>query len=232
GYVSELWDFTCISATQNDLQELKEVDLVPTVEEYTTLLRCPRIQADKASFRATSVPTFLIRLMSITGMIDIFALSIYRLVIFPKALGYIDEAASDLFDRHDKRVTTVPTILADTFRSLRAFQRAGEEELFSVERVSGYPKARLHFGRKVDGSIGQGSLYRQRKDWPTVSLRIRWWGKRVNNNVFVSSQENISPIEEHLQVIQSELVIVKQDFEKRSSKLGKKIEQLEEEKMQ
>ncbi|MBA0865024.1 hypothetical protein Goshw_008243 [Gossypium schwendimanii] len=41
--MSELWDFTRISVTQNNLQELKKVDLVPTVEEYTTLLRCPRI---------------------------------------------------------------------------------------------------------------------------------------------------------------------------------------------
>ncbi|MBA0754922.1 hypothetical protein Gogos_020441, partial [Gossypium gossypioides] len=44
-----------------------KVDLVPTVEEYTTLLRCPRIQADKAYSRATNVPTFLKKLMSITG---------------------------------------------------------------------------------------------------------------------------------------------------------------------
>ncbi|MBA0635672.1 hypothetical protein Godav_029668 [Gossypium davidsonii] len=48
--------------------------------------------------------------MNITGMnlilahpdtkkkVDVFALSIYGLVIFPKALGYIDEAVSDLFD--------------------------------------------------------------------------------------------------------------------------------------
>ncbi|MFQ6655142.1 hypothetical protein Gotur_025831 [Gossypium turneri] len=35
----------------------------------------------------------------------VFALSIYGLVIFPKALGRIDDAISDLFDRLDKRVT-------------------------------------------------------------------------------------------------------------------------------
>ncbi|MBA0724888.1 hypothetical protein Golax_021539 [Gossypium laxum] len=39
-------------------------------------------------------------------------------------------------------------------------------------------------------------------------------------------------LERDLQVIPSELEIIEQDFEKRSSKLGKKIEQLEEEKMQ
>ncbi|MBA0782891.1 hypothetical protein Gotri_000707, partial [Gossypium trilobum] len=51
---------------------------------------------------------------------------IYGLVIFPKALGHIDEVVTDLFDRLDKRVTPVPTILAETFRSLNACRRAGE----------------------------------------------------------------------------------------------------------
>ncbi|KAG8486444.1 hypothetical protein CXB51_019758 [Gossypium anomalum] len=119
GYTSELWDFTCISVTQNDLQELEEiwvhwddeikqlfycnygdlpylldikvdkhlfralaqfwnpafscftfgkVDLVPTVEEYTALLRCPKIQVDKAYSRAVNVPTFVKKLMNITRM--------------------------------------------------------------------------------------------------------------------------------------------------------------------
>ncbi|MBA0788905.1 hypothetical protein Gotri_025754 [Gossypium trilobum] len=58
--------------------------------------------------------------------VDIFALSIYGLVIFPKALGHVDEAVSDLFDRLDNGVTPVPTILAETFRSLNACRRVGE----------------------------------------------------------------------------------------------------------
>ncbi|MBA0877673.1 hypothetical protein Goshw_013487 [Gossypium schwendimanii] len=52
--------------------------------------------------------------------VDIFALSIYGLVIFPNALGHVDEAVSNLFDRLDKGVTPVPMILAETFRSLNA----------------------------------------------------------------------------------------------------------------
>ncbi|MBA0818117.1 hypothetical protein Gohar_021876 [Gossypium harknessii] len=58
--------------------------------------------------------------------VDVFALSIYELVIFPKALGHIVEAVSDLFDRLDKRVTSVPVILAETFKSLSACWRVGE----------------------------------------------------------------------------------------------------------
>ncbi|MBA0729294.1 hypothetical protein Golax_022630, partial [Gossypium laxum] len=43
-----------------------------------------------------------------------------------EALGHVDEAVTDLFDRLDKGVTPVPAILAETFRSLNACQKAGE----------------------------------------------------------------------------------------------------------
>ncbi|MBA0879128.1 hypothetical protein Goshw_016242 [Gossypium schwendimanii] len=45
-------------------------------------------------------------------------------MMFPKILGHVDEAVTDLFDRLDKRVTLAPTILEETFRSLNACQRA------------------------------------------------------------------------------------------------------------
>ncbi|KAL1173577.1 hypothetical protein V6Z11_A05G421700 [Gossypium hirsutum] len=212
GYVSELSDYTRISVTQNNLQEIKEiwdqwgkktkqlfydnygdlpflldvqvdeqlfqalaqfwnpayscftfgeVDLVPTVEEYTALLHCPKFQNDRIYSRAACVPTFWKKLMTITGMseqwitsrikekgeckciswdvlkdliltypnetkkVDVFALSLYGLMVFPRALGYVDEATTDLFHRLSKRVTSVPTILEETFRSLGTCKRAG-----------------------------------------------------------------------------------------------------------
>ncbi|MBA0754425.1 hypothetical protein Gogos_020338 [Gossypium gossypioides] len=126
------------------------------------LLRCSKIQVDKAYSRAINVPTFLKKLMNITGMseqwvaarikqkgdikcipwknlknlilahpdtkkkVDVFALNVYDLVVFPKALGHVDEAIIDLFDRLDKRVTPVSAILAETFRSLNECRRVGE----------------------------------------------------------------------------------------------------------
>ncbi|MFQ6626274.1 hypothetical protein Gotur_004649 [Gossypium turneri] len=45
-----------------------KVDLVPTVEEYMALLRCSKIQVDRAYSRAVYVPTFLKKLMNIIGM--------------------------------------------------------------------------------------------------------------------------------------------------------------------
>ncbi|KAG8487759.1 hypothetical protein CXB51_018402 [Gossypium anomalum] len=138
-----------------------EVDLVPTVEEYTALLRCPRFQVDRIYSRAVNVPTFWKKLMAITGMseqwitarikgngeckciswealkglilthpdetkrVDVFALSLYGLMVLPRALGYVDEATIDLFHRLSKRVTSVPAILAETFRSLGTCRKAG-----------------------------------------------------------------------------------------------------------
>ncbi|MBA0878684.1 hypothetical protein Goshw_013354 [Gossypium schwendimanii] len=39
--------------------------------------------------------------------LDVFAWSIYGLVVFPKALGHVDEVVTDLFDRLDKWVTPI-----------------------------------------------------------------------------------------------------------------------------
>ncbi|MFQ6651641.1 hypothetical protein Gotur_023886 [Gossypium turneri] len=106
-----------------------KVYLVPTIEEYVALLRCSRFQADRVYSRVGNMPTFSKKLMSITDMrkrLDVFALSIYGLVVFPKALGHMDEAVTDLFDRLDKRVTPIPAILAETFKSLSACRKTGE----------------------------------------------------------------------------------------------------------
>ncbi|MFQ6660159.1 hypothetical protein Gotur_028772 [Gossypium turneri] len=108
-----------------------KVDLVPTIEEYMALLRCSKIQVDRIYSKAVNVPTFLRKLINITGInarkkVDIFALSIYGLVVFPKTLGHVDEAVTDLFDQLDKRVSPIPVILAETFKSLNACRRAGE----------------------------------------------------------------------------------------------------------
>ncbi|MBA0788817.1 hypothetical protein Gotri_006757 [Gossypium trilobum] len=65
---------------------------------------------------------------------------IYGLVVFPKALGHIDEAVSDLFDRLSKGVTPVPAILAETFRSLTACRRAGDGSYSPLEELVAMPR--------------------------------------------------------------------------------------------
>ncbi|MFQ6653035.1 hypothetical protein Gotur_024640 [Gossypium turneri] len=102
GYISELWDFTRVRVAQNNLQELKEIWDQWNNEDL--ILAHPDERKN----------------------VDIFTLSIYGLVVFPKTLGHIDEAVTDLFDRLDKRVSPVPVFFVETFRSLNACRRAGE----------------------------------------------------------------------------------------------------------
>ncbi|MBA0820528.1 hypothetical protein Gohar_019451 [Gossypium harknessii] len=75
--------------------------------------------------------------------VDVFALSIYGLVVFPKALGHIDKAISDLFDRLDKRVTPVLAILAKNFRSLNAYRRVGRNVSYRIFSESYSPLKEL-----------------------------------------------------------------------------------------
>ncbi|KAL1119012.1 hypothetical protein V6Z11_D01G074800 [Gossypium hirsutum] len=67
--------------------------------------------------------------------LDVFALSIYGLVVFPKALGHVDEAVTDLFDRLDKKVTPISAILAETFRSLSACRKMGERRFIRYAQL-------------------------------------------------------------------------------------------------
>ncbi|MFQ6657363.1 hypothetical protein Gotur_027078 [Gossypium turneri] len=80
-------------------------DLVPAVEEYMDLLRCSKIQEDRVYSKAVNVPTFLKKLnlrdlilahLDAKKKVDVFALSVYGLVVFLKALGHVDEVVTDL----------------------------------------------------------------------------------------------------------------------------------------
>ncbi|MBA0845553.1 hypothetical protein Goarm_022389, partial [Gossypium armourianum] len=58
-----------------------------------------------------------------------------------------------------------------------------------------------------------------------------WRSKRINDNIPELNLEGARPMEEYLQVIPSELEIIKQNFKRKNLELEKKIERLEEEKM-
>ncbi|MBA0641905.1 hypothetical protein Goklo_026391 [Gossypium klotzschianum] len=65
------------------------------------LLRCSKIQ---------NLKNLILVYPDTKNKVDVFDLSVYGLVVFPKALGYVDEAVTDLFDRLDKRVTLVSKV--------------------------------------------------------------------------------------------------------------------------
>ncbi|PPD68144.1 hypothetical protein GOBAR_DD34978 [Gossypium barbadense] len=187
--------------------------------------------------------------------LDVFGLSIYGLVVFPKALGYVDEAVTDLFDRLDKKVTTIPRILAGTFRSLSACWKTGEEEDVEWRAPWLLPDEMLYKCGSFDwvpllgiwGAAGYAPLLVLRnkiqemssawKETPrmkrlavgpmTTPKYHEWWARRINDNTPKLNQEDSQSIEEHLRVIPSELEIIRQDFERRNADLEKRIEQME-----
>ncbi|KAG8499708.1 hypothetical protein CXB51_006402 [Gossypium anomalum] len=115
-----------------------DVDLVPTLEEYTTLLRCPKIQGYKAYVRPASLPTFMKKLVMITGMSEQWAVARVQQKGDSKCVPWA--VLWDLISTHPdvkKRVdvlalsiygmnTPVPVILVETIRSLSVCRRAGE----------------------------------------------------------------------------------------------------------
>ncbi|MBA0561315.1 hypothetical protein Golob_018156 [Gossypium lobatum] len=66
--------------------------------------------------------------------VNIFALSIYVLVIFLKALGHIDEVVTDLFDQLDRRVTAAPVdkvsykVFSENYSSLKELAATSRHE--------------------------------------------------------------------------------------------------------
>ncbi|KAG8482604.1 hypothetical protein CXB51_024454 [Gossypium anomalum] len=137
GYMSELSEYTRISVDEHLFRALAqfwnlpyscftfgEVDLVPTIEEYTALLRVPK-KGECKCISWGALKGLILTHPDETKRVDVFALSLYGLMVFPRALGYVDEATTDLFHRLSKRVTSVPAILAETFRSLGTCRNAG-----------------------------------------------------------------------------------------------------------
>ncbi|KAA3484951.1 golgin subfamily A member 5-like [Gossypium australe] len=87
--------------------------------------------------------------------------------------------------------------------------------------------------REISNAWNQTCRFKRLATSPMTTPEYnRWWGKRVNDNIPVPRQEGTRPMEEYLQVIPSKLENIQKDFKKRNSELGKKIEQLEGEKMQ
>ncbi|KAG8482414.1 hypothetical protein CXB51_024425 [Gossypium anomalum] len=67
---------------------------------------------------------------------------------------------------------------------------------------------------------------------PVTTLEyVEWRSRRINDNVPMTKIEETRPMEEYLQVIPSELDIIKQEFKRKNLELEKRIEKLEEEKM-
>ncbi|KAH1098831.1 hypothetical protein J1N35_015752 [Gossypium stocksii] len=237
--------------------------MVPTVEQYSALLCCPRIQVDKVYSRANCIPNFVRKLMNITGINEQWVTARIKQKSKCKCIPWKalkDLILTDLDEKKKVDVTPVPAILAETFQSLNAYRRAGEGRFIGCAQLL-LVWFHSHFRK---GAVGYTPLlvlrqYRSRQFVPathglaqckfsykgdrykklvkviscawnqtyrmkivdvcstTTPKYMEWWSRRVNDNILVPSLEGGRPIEEYLRVVPSELEIMKQDFEKKSS---------------
>ncbi|MFQ6655918.1 hypothetical protein Gotur_026253, partial [Gossypium turneri] len=67
--------------------------------------------------------------------VDLFALAVYGLIVFPKVLGHIEVAVVDFFEKLRQRINPVPTILAETFRSLNNCRKKGERRFIGCVQL-------------------------------------------------------------------------------------------------
>ncbi|MFQ6655461.1 hypothetical protein Gotur_026000 [Gossypium turneri] len=73
--------------------------------------------------------------LDVRKRLDVFALSIYGLVVFPKALGHVDEAVTDLFDRLDKKVDKVSyRVFSENYSPLKEIVATPRKDDISEEK--------------------------------------------------------------------------------------------------
>ena len=62
-------------------------------------------------------------------VLDVFALAIYGLVIFPKVPGHVEVAVIDVIEQIAIQANPVPAIVAKTLRTLNFYRRNGNRDL-------------------------------------------------------------------------------------------------------
>ena len=62
-------------------------------------------------------------------MLDVFALVIYGLVIFPKVSGHVEVVVIDVIKKIEGQSNPMPAIVVETFRTLNFCRRNEKEDL-------------------------------------------------------------------------------------------------------
>ena len=68
-------------------------------------------------------------------VIDIFGLVVYKILIFPQSSRYVDAAVVDLIEQINNQANPVPTIIAETIRSLNFCRRKGERDFIGCAQL-------------------------------------------------------------------------------------------------
>ncbi|KAG8490012.1 hypothetical protein CXB51_015447 [Gossypium anomalum] len=111
--------------------------------------------------------------------VNLFALAIYGLVIFPKVLRHLEVAVVDFFERLKQGINPVLTILAETFRSLSSCRRKGEgrfigcAQLLNVWILSHFWKVERTPFHMFSKTFAPLEVYLE-KEWPKEVTEQYW----------------------------------------------------------
>ncbi|KAE8701687.1 RNA-directed DNA polymerase (Reverse transcriptase), Ribonuclease H [Hibiscus syriacus] len=169
---------------------LNKEDLVPTIEEYTTLLHIEgalenRIYSSEG-IAWTNIKELIQSHPNDKVRFDLFALIMYGMVIFSKVLGYIEAPIIDLFDQLPKRVNPASAILAETFRSLNACRKLGGGRFSGCAQLL-YVWIRSHFWRTE-----KVSYRRFNTDYsPLKEFLEQEWPKEITKDMQINAFRNL-----------------------------------------
>ncbi|KAG8501927.1 hypothetical protein CXB51_004587 [Gossypium anomalum] len=111
--------------------------------------------------------------------VNLFALAIYGLIVFPRVLGHIEVAVVDFFEKLKQGINPVPTILAETFRSLSICRRKGEgrfigcAQLLNVWILSHFWKVERTPFHMFSKTFSPLEAYLE-KEWPKEVTEQQW----------------------------------------------------------
>ncbi|MFQ6660661.1 hypothetical protein Gotur_029085, partial [Gossypium turneri] len=111
--------------------------------------------------------------------VDLFALAVYGLIVFPKVLGNIEVAVVDFFQKLRQGINPVPTILAETFRSLNNCRKKGEghfigcAQLLNVWIFSHFWKVECTPFHMFSKTFAPLEVHLE-KDWPKDVTEQHW----------------------------------------------------------
>ncbi|KAH1030122.1 hypothetical protein J1N35_046057 [Gossypium stocksii] len=103
--------------------------------------------------------------------VNLFALAIYGLIVFPKVLGHIEVTIVDFFERLKQGINPVPTILAETFKSLSSYRKKREGHFIGcVQLLNKVERTPFHMFSKAFDPL---QAYLEKK-WPKEVTKQHW----------------------------------------------------------
>ncbi|MFQ6634301.1 hypothetical protein Gotur_011361 [Gossypium turneri] len=102
----------------------------------------------------------------------LFAFAIYRLIVFPKALGYVSVELADFLFKIEKRVNPAPVILVETIISLSFIRRKGDRHFLGCVQLL-FIWMKSQFRNRMEGSIDDSKHGTHRVQWSFVGS-LNW----------------------------------------------------------